>query len=61
MSADDQPLTVTLSRSEWVAVVASLATRPYVEVSGLIEAIAQQAGAQIEAREPQPEAAARAN
>ena len=47
MSADDQPLTVTLSRSEWV--------------SGLIEAIAQQAGAQLEAREPQPEAAARAN
>ena len=61
MSADDQPLTVTLSRSEWVAVVASLAARPYAEVADLIEAIVRQAGAQLEARDQAPEATARAN
>jgi hypothetical protein len=61
MSADDRLLTVTLTRSEWIAIIASLAARPYAEVAALIEAIAQQAGAQLEAREPQPETATRAN
>ena len=61
MSADDQRLTVTLTRSEWIAIIGSLAARPYAEVADLIEAIAQQAGAQIEARDQAPEATARAN
>ena len=61
MSTDAQPLSVTLSRSQWIAIIASLAARPYAEVAALIEAIAQQAGAQLEAREPQPETATRAN
>jgi hypothetical protein len=61
MSADDQRLTVTLTRSEWIAIIGSLAARPYAEVADLIEAIARQAGAQIEARDQAPEATARAN
>ncbi len=61
MSADDQRLTVTLTRSEWIAIIGSLAARPYAEVADLIEAIARQAGAQIEARDQVPEATARAN
>jgi hypothetical protein len=61
MSADDLPLTITMSRSQWVAVIAVLSAAPYGQVAALIEAIAQQAGAQLEAREPQPETATRAN
>lgn len=61
MSTGDRPLTVTLTRSEWIAIIGSLAARPYAEVADLIEAIVRQAGAQLEAREPQPETATRAN
>lgn len=61
MSADDQPLSVTLSRSQWIALIASLAARPYAEVADLIEAIVRQAGAQLEARDQAPETATRAN
>ena len=61
MSGDDRLLTVTLTRSEWIAIIASLAARPYAEVADLIEAIARQAGAQLEARDQAPETAARAN
>ncbi len=61
MNADAQPLSVTLSRSQWIAIIGSLAARPYAEVADLIEAIVRQAGAQIEARDQAPEAAARAN
>ena len=61
MSGDDRLLTVTLTRSEWIAIIGSLAARPYAEVADLIEAIARQAGAQIEARDQAPEATARAN
>lgn len=61
MSTDAQPLSVTLSRSQWIAIIASLAARPYAEVADLIEAIARQAGAQLEARDQAPETAARAN
>ena len=61
MSTGDRPLTVTLTRSEWIAIIGSLAARPYAEVADLIEAIARQAGAQIEARDQAPEAAVRAN
>ena len=61
MSADAQPLSVTLSRSQWIAIIGSLAARPYAEVADLIEAIVRQAGAQLEARDQAPETAARAN
>ena len=61
MSGDDRLLTVTLTRSEWIAIIASLAARPYAEVADLIEAIVRQAGAQLEARDQAPEATARAN
>ena len=61
MSGEDRLLTVTLTRSEWIAIIASLAARPYAEVADLIEAIVRQAGAQIEARDQAPEATARAN
>ena len=61
MSTDAQPLSVTLSRSQWVAIIGSLAARPYAEVADLIEAIVRQAGAQLEARDQAPETAARAN
>ena len=61
MNADAQPLSVTLSRSQWIAIIGSLAARPYAEVADLIEAIVRQAGAQIEARDQAPEAAVRAN
>ena len=61
MNGDDQPLSVTLSRSQWIAIIGSLAARPYAEVADLIEAIAQQAGAQLEARDQAPETAVRAN
>ena len=61
MSADAQPLSVTLSRSQWIAIIGSLAARPYAEVADLIEAIVRQAGAQLEARDQAPETAVRAN
>ena len=61
MSGDDQRLTVTLTRSEWIAIIGSLAARPYAEVADLIEAIVRQAGAQLEARDQAPETAVRAN
>ena len=61
MSGEDRLLTVTLTRSEWIAIIASLAARPYAEVADLIEAIVRQAGAQLEARDQAPEATARAN
>ena len=59
MSTGDQPLTVTLPRAAWVAIIASLSARPYGEVADLIEAIVWQAG--TEARDQAPEAAVRAN
>ena len=63
MNGDDQRLTVSLTRSEWIAIIGSLAARPYAEVADLIEAIVRQAGAQAgtEARDQAPEAAVRAN
>ncbi len=61
MSTGDQPLTVTLPRAAWVAIIASLSARPYGEVADLIEAIVREAGSQAEARDQAPEAAARAN
>ena len=61
MSADAQPLSVTLSRSQWIAIIGSLAARPYAEVADLIEAIVREAGSQAEARDQAPEAAERAN
>ena len=61
MNGDDQRLTVSLTRSEWIAIIGSLAARPYAEVASLVEEISRQAGAQLEARDQAPETAVRAN
>lgn len=44
---DDPVLTVSLSRSAWVALVTSLGQRPYTEVAEMIEEIAGQLREQI--------------